>query len=221
MALSRPAHIALEGNISSGKTTLMQNLEKAAEHWGQSQNIEFFREPLETWCNFGPEKRNMLDLMYKEGKTYSFGFQTVALMSKIDQLHFSKSINIVERSTEAQARVFIPLLYEDKKITACDREILEYSLNILSKLPEQKIDLIIHLYTSPETAMQRLEQRSRLEEEKVKIEYLARIHKKYEQWLENPVVDLPYPVWTLNGNKPISAPLLLNQIVEYVSELRA
>ena len=46
-----------------------------------------------------------------------------------------------------------------------------------------KPDLIIYLHTTPQAAMKRIIARGRPEEAGIEIEYLARLHQKYEGWL--------------------------------------
>ena len=43
----------------------------------------------------------------------------------------------------------------------------------------------IYLQTSPETAVQRIEKRSRSEEQSIPLEYIELLHKKHEKWLVN------------------------------------
>ena len=43
---AKPVIISIEGNIGSGKTTILENLEKRLE---QNKSILFLREPLDVW----------------------------------------------------------------------------------------------------------------------------------------------------------------------------
>jgi thymidylate kinase len=42
----KPIIVSIEGNIGSGKTTIIENLETYLEH---DQSILFLREPLDVW----------------------------------------------------------------------------------------------------------------------------------------------------------------------------
>ena len=43
---TKPVIISIEGNIGSGKTTIIENLEK---HLAHDDTILFLREPLDVW----------------------------------------------------------------------------------------------------------------------------------------------------------------------------
>lgn len=46
-----------------------------------------------------------------------------------------------------------------------------------------KPDIIIHLQSSPESAMQRIKKRNRLEEKSINLSYIRTIHNFYEDWI--------------------------------------
>ena len=58
-------------------------------------------------------------------------------------------------------------------------------------MPGVKPDLIIYLHTTPQAAMKRIITRGRPEESGIAIEYLARLHQKYEGWLRDPNFNTP------------------------------
>ena len=62
----RPLTIAFEGNIGSGKSTLMKAIAATLKH---SVSIEVFLEPIEKWKNC--DGHNLLSLFYKDPKRWA------------------------------------------------------------------------------------------------------------------------------------------------------
>ncbi len=204
MDSARTVNIILEGNLSSGKTTLLEKIHEQVKVMNLEHQFEIFTEPIGVWTNFGTDKTNLLDLMYHSPSCNSFEFQVVALMSKAHQLEMKKPINIVERSISAQRHVFIPVLLENRAITKLQEEILLYAFDFMEKLESQKIDLIVYVQCPIEVGMSRLMLRNRVEENKVDLKYLGQIHEKYENWLCNKENKESTPVIFVNSSAPIS-----------------
>ena len=132
--------------------------------------------------------------MYSEPEKYSFLFQMVASITKVEELVEKEieGVKLVERSLQAQQACFIPLLYENKAISLETKEVLDRTIELLlSYMPGVKPDLIIYLHTTPQAAMKRIITRGRPEESGIAIEYLARLHQKYEGWLRDPNFNTP------------------------------
>lgn len=178
-------HIAIEGNIASGKSTVIKKMNLLFQ---QKQIIcKTFPEPIFEWTNFGTQKINLLDEMYKKPYTHSFLFQLGAMITKAEQLHKTpqEKIILVERSIQAQEMVFIPLLNENKYLSHTENEILTRYSKLLLSWSHLKPTIIIYLKVSPKIAKQRLILRGRSEEKDVSLNYLNQIGEKYEIWLKN------------------------------------
>ena len=90
--------ISLEGNISSGKTTLFNKLKEKYEH----SDIIFVPEPVEQWQSLLDEDGNsMLEKFYDNKKKYSFMFQIMVAQTMIEKIkkarQYNKSVIITER----------------------------------------------------------------------------------------------------------------------------
>lgn len=95
-------------------------------------------------------------------------------------------------------KCFLPLLYELGVINATQEYILLEWLTFLNRTMKVQFDGIIYLRTEPEIALQRIQQRKRLGEEKINIEYLSKLHGYYENLLQN---EKTIPVYQINGNQ--------------------
>ena len=78
MSVSIPKFLFLEGNIGSGKSTFLKELQK------YFPNIKFINEPVETWESIVDESgNNMIENYYKDNKKYAFSFQVMAYGTRV------------------------------------------------------------------------------------------------------------------------------------------
>lgn len=82
--------IAIEGIISAGKTTLIENLKEYFEE--NNYIIEVAKEPVNDWIKSG-----ILEKFYSDPKRYGYHFQTTVFSSKVLELKrcFNKVLNII------------------------------------------------------------------------------------------------------------------------------
>ena len=114
--LQMPYIYSIEGNIGSGKSTLVRRLQK------MNSNIVFMLEPVDEWGDIKDRKgENILTKFYRNQKKYSFSFQMMAYISRLSKLKKiirknPYSIIITERSMLTDKNVFAKMLYDDDKI---------------------------------------------------------------------------------------------------------
>ena len=73
--------IAVEGNIGSGKSTLVQNLELKLS---KNADICFLQEPVDEWDQIkDAEGKTMLEKYYGNQEKYAFSFQMMAYISRL------------------------------------------------------------------------------------------------------------------------------------------
>lgn len=204
--------VVLEGNIASGKSTLLRSLDAEIHRRQLSDMVRTFPEPIKVWQQFGTQNHNLLQLMYQDPVRYAYPFQNLAAFSKAYQLSFTTPINIVERSLDAQTKVFIPLLEEEGKLKPLERELLYYSIDFLKQTPNLQVDLYIYLRRDPEKNYEWVQSRNRHEETGVTEAYLRKIHLLYDSWLLDP--DLSFPVWVRDPSQT-SATELLTEILSF------
>jgi deoxycitidine kinase/deoxyguanosine kinase len=111
--------ISIEGNIGSGKSTLF---EKLKIHFANNKNIIFVREPVDIWESIQDENgTTILEKFYQDQIKYSFSFQIMAYISRINLLKETIKQNpgvtiITERSLYTDKMVFAKMLYDTHKI---------------------------------------------------------------------------------------------------------
>jgi deoxyadenosine/deoxycytidine kinase len=171
----------IEGNIGSGKTTLIQKL-------GDDEKNEIIVEPVEIWRNIkGDDDKNLLGLFYDDPTRYSYLFQTIVFKTRLQSIDKpqEKLIRFIERSIWTDRYVFGKMCIEDKKMNSIESECYHYWFNWLENKFKYNPDGIIYVRCSPEKCLERIEKRGRSEENNITLEYLTKLHNSHEEWLNN------------------------------------
>lgn len=115
--------ISLEGNISAGKSTILEILKKINVN---KKNIIFLKEPVDEWEKIKDrDGKTMLMKFYEATEKYAFSFQMMAYISRLKLLKdIIKSIQntnefyyiITERSLFTDKLVFAKMLFDQGKI---------------------------------------------------------------------------------------------------------
>jgi deoxyguanosine kinase len=186
--MNKPLIISIEGNIGSGKSTLVRLLEEKYDNC----HIHFLNEPVDEWSKFVDENNeNILTKFYKNQEKYSFTFQIMAYISrlnklrmKIDEVKYSNNQNIIitERSLSTDKYVFAQMLYDDNKMEKVQLDIYNEWFHAFNK--ETEIDKIIYIKTEPEVCSKRINERNREGEDSIPLEYLSNCHKYHENMIE-------------------------------------
>jgi len=165
--------ISIEGNIASGKTTLLKNLK---EYYKDNSSIVFLKEPVDEWEKITDENGNsMLQKFYANQDKYSFSFQMMAYISRLAIVRNavkknSNAIFITERSLFTDKHIFAKMLHDQGKIEDVNYQI--YSNWFDEFAQDFPIHSIIWVNTEPEMCHERIHKRARLGEEIISIDYL-------------------------------------------------
>jgi deoxyadenosine/deoxycytidine kinase len=193
--------VSVEGNIGSGKSTILSLLKKK---YVNKDNIIFLQEPVDEWESI-KDKNNMtmLQKFYENQEKYSFAFQMMAYISRLALLkdtikQHPNSIIITERCLNTDRYVFAKMLYDNGKLEDVEYEIYLKWFNHFSEL--QKIQKVIYLKTDPEICYSRVNKRSRIGESNISIEYLKECHKYHEDMINI----INHEVLVIDSNKDIN-----------------
>lgn len=165
-------HIAIAGNIGSGKTTLTKML---AKRFGWIPHYE-------------PVDNNpYLADYYEDMNRWAFNLQIYFLNKRFkDVVEIGKSHETVvqDRTIFEDACIFAPNLHDMGLMS--DRDFANYTdlFNLmisLVKLP----DLLIYIRTSIPTLVEHIQKRGRSYEQTMRLDYLRGLNKRYEDWIEN------------------------------------
>ena len=200
-----PIVISIDGNIGSGKSTLVKKLKKNF----QTKDIIFIDEPVDEWLTIKDNNdKNILDNFYKDKLRWAYTFQNCAFITRAIKLikiinnnktnYFQKrKIIITERSVETDKNVFCKMLYNEKKIN--DLEYNLYNLWYDTITLDVIVNNVIYLRTKPENSFNRIQKRSRIEENTIEKSYIQLVHKYHDNWLS--YNNNNYNICYLNGNE--------------------
>ena len=165
-------HIAVTGNIGAGKTTLTTML---AKRYGWSAQYE------------DVDHNPYLDDFYQDMSKWSFALQMYFLGSRFRQVkeirESGKNI-IQDRTIYEDAHIFAENLNEMNLLS--DRDYSNYtSLFNLMKSFVSAPDLLIYLKADISTLTKQIAKRGREYEAGISIDYLMRLNKKYEAWINS------------------------------------
>ncbi len=163
-------YIAIAGNIGSGKTTLTQLL---AKHYQWDR--------LEEAVDNNP----YLFDFYKDMQRWSFNLQIFFLNSRFEQLLDIRRSgrNVVQdRTIYEDAYIFAPNLHAMGLLTTRDFEnYFRLFKNMDSAVTPP--DLLIYLRASVPNLVSQIAERGREYENTISIDYLKRLHERYEAWI--------------------------------------
>lgn len=183
--------LSIEGNIGSGKSTLLENLRS---HYENNPNVIFLKEPVDEWATIQDENGiTMLEKFYKDQTKYSFAFQMMAYISRLNNLkktvemirqtqsssNKTKKIIITERSLYTDKMVFAQMLYDSGKMESIEFQVyLKWFDSFIEEFPVSKI---IYVKTNPEICHFRITKRSREGESIIPLEYLDNCEVYHEK----------------------------------------
>jgi deoxyadenosine/deoxycytidine kinase len=177
---------SIEGNIGSGKSTLIRALKKEFEEISNIP-VVFVDEPVTQWESIKNEEgKNMIELFYGNQSRYAFAFQMMAYISRLNLLQEAirkhpNAIIITERCLLTDYNIFAKLLYENKSMLQEESEIYQRWFYSFQNI---KLDGIVYVRTDVEVAFERCQHRSR-PGETIDLEYLKQCHQKHEEWMED------------------------------------
>lgn len=163
-------HIAVAGNIGSGKTTLTELL---AKHYGWETHYE------------DVEQNPYLNDFYEDMQRWSFNLQIYYLNSRFTQIQEIKQTDkmvIQDRTIYEDAFIFAPNLHSMGLMTTRDFENYFSLFNLIESFVSAP-DLLIYLRASVPTLVNQIQKRGRSYEESIRLDYLKRLNERYEAWI--------------------------------------
>jgi deoxyadenosine/deoxycytidine kinase len=163
-------HIAIAGNIGSGKTTLTGLLAKHFKYAPQYEDVD---------------TNPYLTSFYEDMKRWSFNLQIYFLNSRFRQiveLHRKEQNVIQDRTIYEDAYIFAPNLHDMGLMSSRDfatyQSIFELMVSFI-KAP----DLLIYLRADVPTLVSQIQKRGREYEASIRLDYLKSLNERYESWI--------------------------------------
>lgn len=165
-------HIAIAGNIGSGKTTLTRML---AARYGWKPKFEA--------ADFNP----YLSDFYADMERWSFNLQIYFLNKRFkDVVAISKGTDIVvqDRTIYEDAYIFAANLHSMGLMSSRDYDNYIELFDLMMSLINPP-DLLIYLRSSIPNLISQIQKRGREYEKSIRIDYIAGLNERYETWIKD------------------------------------
>ncbi len=163
-------HIAIAGNIGSGKTTLSGLL---AKHFGWQPHYE------------DVDTNPYLPSFYEDMQRWSFNLQIYFLNSRFRQIvdirKSGKNV-IQDRTIYEDANIFAPNLHFMNLMTTRDYDNYQSLFQLMATFI-QPPDLLIYLRADVPTLVRNIQKRGRDYEASIRLDYLKSLNERYENWV--------------------------------------
>lgn len=163
-------HVAIAGNIGSGKTTLTRLLSKHYKWQAHYEEVD---------------DNPYLDDFYNQMERWSFNLQIYFLNSRFRQIldirNHGKNV-IQDRTIYEDAYIFAPNLHAMGLMTNRDFENYKSLFDLMEEVTESP-DLLIYLRSSIPNLVAQIHKRGREYENSISIDYLSRLNERYEGWV--------------------------------------
>lgn len=177
-------HIAVAGNIGSGKTTLTNML---AKHYGWTPRFES--------VTYNP----YLEDFYGDMNRWSFNLQVYFLNKRfkdIVEISQTDKYIIQDRTIYEDARIFAPNLHNLGYMSDRDFDNYQDLFDLMMSLVKMP-DLMIYIRSSISNLVGQIQKRGRSYESGMRIDYLQGLNDLYENW----IADYKGKLLILDGDK--------------------
>tara|TARA_Y100000389_G_C17396824_1_gene482997 strand:- start:264 stop:836 length:573 start_codon:yes stop_codon:yes gene_type:complete len=164
--------VSIDGSIGSGKSTIIDKLNKRL-------GIRVVQEPIEQWTDW-------LANYYQDKQRWGFSFQMKVILGQAQILNQLKPDDfvIMERSPQTVYHVFANMLKDEQIIHPIEYELISDFIDFNTKPVTT-----IYLICPPEICLERIKKRGREAEQSIELGYLEQLHEKYEKMPHNFMID--------------------------------
>ena len=165
-------HIAIAGNIGSGKTTLTRMLAAQYKWTPKFESVDY---------------NPYLADFYEDMERWSFNLQIYFLNKRFkDVVDISKSNEVIiqDRTIYEDARIFAPNLHGMGLMSTRDFENYSDLFDLMMSLVNPP-DLLIYLRSSIPNLVSQIQKRGRDYEKIIRIDYIAGLNEIYENWIKD------------------------------------
>ena len=166
--------VVVEGNIGSGKSTVMQALRDAFPE------ATVIPEPVEQWAS-------ELALFYEDPAGWALPFSLRVLLTHFGNRDVGTTtgeLAIVERCPLSCRHVFTQLLFNERTMSQHHWDLFREYYDVIGWEPGER-DLILYIDTPVDKCLERIEHRGRESEQRgIDVQYLRRIEFQYDNVLK-------------------------------------
>ena len=165
-------HIAIAGNIGSGKTTLTRMLAAQYKWTPKFESVDY---------------NPYLADFYEDMERWSFNLQIYFLNKRFkDVVDISKSSEVIiqDRTIYEDARIFAPNLHGMGLMSTRDFATYSDLFDLMMSLVNPP-DLLIYLRSSIPNLVSQIQKRGRDYEKSIRIDYITGLNERYENWIKD------------------------------------
>lgn len=212
--------IAIEGNICSGKTSLLEFL-RTSEFYDEFRCI---KDTEQKWCKF--HSLSMFEFLNRDSgddtgsgigqiprKLFQCHSQAQLSAYKRHLLDVTPKVKVMERSIFSSQYVIAKTFMETGVLSFTDYLLLEEWFKELIRDERTRVDLFIYLRTGPRTALDRIMERGTYAEQFIKEPFMGMMDAHLEQWLLTGR-DCPRNVFTVDADQHRSD--IADAVIEYL-----
>jgi len=195
-------HIAVAGNIGSGKTTLTSLLSKHFKWKAHYEDVD---------------TNPYLNNFYEDMQRWSFNLQIYFLNSRFRQvvdIRKSGKDVIQDRTIYEDAYIFAPNLHSMGLMSTRDFENYSSLFELMASFL-QAPDLLVYLRASVPTLVNQIQKRGRDYENSIRLDYLKRLNERYEAWISTYTAGKLFIVDVDNinfGEKPEDLGMIIDKV---------
>lgn len=163
-------HVAIAGNIGSGKTTLTGLLAKHYNWDPQYEDVDY---------------NPYLNDFYEDMQRWSFNLQVYFLNSRFKQILDIRDSGrdvVQDHTIYEDANIFAPNLHTMGLMSTRDFDNYKQLFELMTRLITPP-DLLIYLRASVPTLVRQIQQRGRDYERNIRLDYLQHLNERYEAWI--------------------------------------
>ena len=202
---------SIEGNIGSGKTTIIHHLQRLYK------DVLLVEEPVKDWQNL--EGENLLKKKNEDMLRWGYSFEAYVLITKMNELikvaDSDKKIILIERCMLTD-KAFFDVNVENNLCNPMEEAMFKNLYEFLSKTVYPKLCGIIYLDTPVEECIKRMKERGRKEEKTIEAQYLKQLDEHFKKVCNESGV----PILYLNGKYDLNTDLqdIEKQLTDFVKE---
>ena len=189
---------SIEGNIGSGKTTIIHHLQRLYK------DVLLVEEPVKDWQNI--EGENLLKKKNEDLKRWGYSFEAYVLITKMNELvkaaDSDKKIILIERCMVTD-KAFFDINVENGLSNPMEEAMFNNLYEFLSTNVYPRLRGIIYLDTPVEECIQRIKKRGRKEEEAITPQYLSQLDQHFRKVVEKSSI----PTLYINGKYSLETDL--------------
>lgn len=181
---------SIEGNIGSGKTTIISHLKRLYK------DVLIVEEPVKDWQNI--EGMNLLQMKNENMPRWGYSFEAYVLITKMNELtkvaNSDAKVILIERCMLTD-KAFFDVNAANNLCSPMEVAMFNNLYEFLSCNVYPKLNGIIYLDTPVETCIERIQKRGRKEEATISGEYLTQLDETFRKVIKEAGVNTLY----LNG----------------------